>query len=205
MASDPRATHDADYYLSRHFPRDVEEAEWLYESICSLDRYLCELEERRDALLQEAMKRLETSKVIPDPDNCSSTDSFLDQLVSDLAPKLRELAALRAIRLEELELLTNFANEIPTEAQIVSELAESSRQAVSVIPDDPAADHGTADTSELHRALIARLVPRMRSLDDSLRDLAIFVPVWRQGVSQRRALLFRAPAAASIDAQDLFE
>jgi hypothetical protein len=38
------------------------------------------------------------------------------------------------------------------------------------------------------------MVPQLRSLDDYLRDLGIFVPLWRRDITQRRALLLRLAA-----------
>ena len=46
-------------------------------------------------------------------------------------------------------------------------------------------------------AVSGRLMQHVRGLDDSLRDLGAFVPLWRQGISQRRALAFRMTAPES--------
>src|SRR5687768_10227926 len=39
MAKDPRSLHDADYFLSRRFPQDIEEAEWLHATLSRLGDY----------------------------------------------------------------------------------------------------------------------------------------------------------------------
>ena len=44
MASDPRSIHDADYFLSRRFPQDIEEAEWLHSTVARLIEYVERLE-----------------------------------------------------------------------------------------------------------------------------------------------------------------
>ncbi len=36
LANDPRSRHDADYFLSRRFAKDIEESEWLYSSVFEL-------------------------------------------------------------------------------------------------------------------------------------------------------------------------
>jgi hypothetical protein len=46
--------------------------------------------------------------------------------------------------------------------------------------------------------LCAWLLAYVRALDDSLRDLGAFIPIWRQGVSQRRALAFRGARRIDI-------
>jgi hypothetical protein len=50
VSADPRATHDADYYLSKEFPRDIEEAEWLFDSVTRLEHHLRELDRDRPRL-----------------------------------------------------------------------------------------------------------------------------------------------------------
>jgi len=51
MAADPRSLHDADYFLSRRFPQDIEEAEWLHASVDRLQDYLERLEPARSRYL----------------------------------------------------------------------------------------------------------------------------------------------------------
>ena len=40
LAADPRSQHDSDYFLERRFARDVDEAEWLLDSVVALEAYL---------------------------------------------------------------------------------------------------------------------------------------------------------------------
>lgn len=52
VAGDPRSLHDADYYLSRRFPRDIEEAEWLHFSVTRVRQFLeSRIEPRREGAL----------------------------------------------------------------------------------------------------------------------------------------------------------
>ena len=55
VAADPRSMHDADYFLSRKFPRDIEEAEWLYASVQDLRSYLRDIERVRYRRLTEVI------------------------------------------------------------------------------------------------------------------------------------------------------
>ena len=47
LAADPRSTQDSDYFLSRRFPKDIEEAEWLFASVAELATYCRGLEKVR--------------------------------------------------------------------------------------------------------------------------------------------------------------
>jgi hypothetical protein len=196
MAADPRARHDADYYLSRQFPRDVEEAEWLYESVTRLEESTLVLDAKRRTLLTETLQRISRERRIPSRAEWADTGAYLESLVSDFAPSLKEVTALKGIRLEELDLLTNYAHEIPTVSRIIAELYESSLGAIEKLR----AEHNATAVADplakaalkaLHDTLCDRLLPQIRSLDDYLRDLTIFIPLWRRGISQRRALLLK--------------
>jgi hypothetical protein len=198
VAADPRATHDADYYLSKEFPRDIEEAEWLYNSVNEIDEYLRSMEPERTRLLNEVVHTMQVERRIVFEERWAATNAYLDGLIADLTPRLRRVVALRGIRLEELELLTHYANEIPSLCRIVSELYESSIRAIAALEEDSgeaaADDEPAPEVAIIHRSLCDRLIPQMRSLDNCLRDLEVFIPLWRRGISQRRALLLHPPA-----------
>jgi hypothetical protein len=195
MASDPRGSHDADYYLSREFPRDVEESEWLYASVLALDADFREVERERRNLFPTFLERVAGLQRLPDPAEWSPMEGFLRRLGGDFAARLRTILLLRAIRLTELELLSHHATEIPITCRVLIELHESGRQAVGALsfaralPDS--GEVGARLAMLVDATVSARLMPHARALDDSLRDLGAFIPIWRQGVSQRRALAFR--------------
>jgi len=195
VSADPRATHDADYYLSKEFPRDIEEAEWLYDSVTRLEHHLRELDRDRPRLVVDTRRELQKERRVPSRNAWAETDHYLERLVTELTPRLREVIALRGIRIEELELLDHYSTEIPTICRILAELHESCCEALG----DPDSDRTSAATGErdpalLHQKLCDRMVPQLRSLDDYLRDLGIFVPLWRRDITQRRALLLRLAA-----------
>ncbi len=192
VSADPRATHDADYYLSKEFPRDIEEAEWLFDSVTRLEEHLRELDRDRPRLIVDVRQTLQEGSRVPSRERWEETEHYLGRLVTELSPRLREVIALRGIRIEELELLDHYSTEIPTICRILVELHESSCEALGdSSPDQVAATHGENRSLNLHRTLCERMVPQLRSLDDYLRDLGIFVPLWRRDITQRRALLLR--------------
>ncbi len=203
MASDPRARHDADYYLSKQFPRDVEEAEWLYDSVTRLEGVLRAYGVERETLLAEMLQRLIREQRIPPRAEWTDVAGFLDRLVNDLTPKLKDVTALKGIRMEELELITQYATEIQTVSRIVSELYESSVDALNNLQvagePTPLPNRPRQPADTLHFVLCERLTPQLRALEDYLRDLAIFVPLWRRGVSQRRALLLNQTGEAEAN------
>jgi len=65
MAADPRSLHDADYFLSRRFPRDIEEAEWLHVTLVRLKRYLEELDPSRERNLAGRIASLRQDESVP--------------------------------------------------------------------------------------------------------------------------------------------
>jgi len=217
LASDPRASHDADYYLSRQFPRDVEEAEWLYESVTRLEDTLHRFDADRRTLLTETLQRVSRERRIPSRLEWADTDGFLGRLETDLAAQLKDVTGLKGIRLDELDLLNNYSIDIPTVGRIIVELYTSSLEAIEKVGGLSTASsdavHPHADAIEaLQHTLSDRLIPLIRSLDDYLRDLGVFIPLWRRGIGQRRALLLRSteltesgsadPAASPADDAD---
>jgi hypothetical protein len=211
VSADPRATHDADYYLSKEFPRDIEEAEWLYDSVHRLEQHLRALDRDRPRLIVDVRNSLQKHSRVPSREAWAETELYLQRLVTELTPRLREVIALRGIRIEELELLDHYSTEIPTICRILAELHESSCEALGgTTSDAPPPTPDDAQPPELHRTLSDRMVPQLRSLDDYLRDLGIFVPLWRRDITQRRALLLRLagmgdPSMSEPDDSDEFD
>lgn len=193
MASDPRGCHDADYYLSKEFPRDVEESEWLYTSVIALDAEFKTIEAERRRLFPPFLEKVAGRQRIPDPGDWAPMDAFLRFLSSEFTDRLKKILSLRAIRLTELDLLSHHASEMPVNCRLLLELYEAGRQVMLAL------SFGTGHASEsmpqaavVSTTISSRLIPHVRGLDDSLRDLGAFIPLWRQGISQRRALAFRS-------------
>lgn len=192
MASDPRGHHDADYYLSREFPRDVEESEWLYTSVISLDAEFERIESDRRRLFPPFLEGIAGRQRLPEPTDWAPMESFLRFLSTGFTDTLKKILSLRAIRLTELDLLSHHASELPVNCRVLLELYEAGHQILTALSLGDAWPVGSSPhTAAASATVSSRLIPHLRALDDSLRDLGAFIPLWRQGISQRRALAFR--------------
>lgn len=190
MASDPRSLHDAGYFLSRRFRRDVEEAAWLIASVDELDVRLAAFEGRRQRLLRTLLDRLEEADSLPDASELEPAAGFLRALALDLTQRLKEVAALRGIRFAELEVIDRWAYELPAHCHGLLELWQvaSAGRSKSV---------RAAPTWE--EAVRSRSLALLGELDDLLQDLRAFLPIWRRGISDRRALAFRREESGESD------
>ena len=183
MASDPRSFHDSGYFLSRRFRRDIEEAEWLLETVDGLIVGLDAFEARRryefnPAALQSAAGS-SAAEVRP------PAAVFLRDLADQLTPRLKEVVALRGIRFSELEVVDRWASELPILCHVVLELWDiAQRSARDLAPGDS-------------RAALNRARELVLQLDGLLKDLRAFLPLWRNGIVHRRALVFRRTEAES--------
>ena len=194
LAADPRSQHDVDYFLARKFPRDVEEAEWLQTSVGRLERDLSKLNARRHADLGSVIDTMTRSGQLPSSEAWQRLAAFLDTLASDFAPKLKTLAGLRAIRFGELEVLQVHARDLPETCRIVGELYATSSVILHTLTTslgrvESQATHRVA--TDVERALCSRIITRLRVIEDELRDLATFVPLWLSSIVKRRALMLR--------------
>lgn len=191
MANDPRSLHDAGYFLSRRFRRDVEEAAWLIASVDDLDERLAEFEERRQRLVRGLLERLETTQAIPAATELAATAEFLRAIVLDLTQRLKEVAALRGIRFGELEVIDRWAFELPAHCHGLLELWQVAH----------AGRAGEAPEAPSWEAAVrSRSLDLLGKLDDLLQDLRAFLPLWRRGISDRRALAFRREETGDSDA-----
>jgi hypothetical protein len=196
MAADPRSLHDADYFLSRRFPRDIEEAEWLHATLVRLSNYLGDLEKERATRLTEIARRIRRDEAVPPAERWEPTADFLKVLLSGLTPKLKELLALRGIRFHEMEILDRHAFEIPHRCRLVLDLQSTVVEAIEGIKtavgaSQPEKEQGVRDLIHCHAAFGRQIAARMEEIDTVLRDLVAFVPLWIEAVEKRRALLLK--------------
>lgn len=199
MACDPRSLHDADYFLSRRFPRDIDEAEWLHATLVRLGEYMGELEEPRDLRITEIAKVIRRDEIVPSLAVWEPTANFLDVLLSGLTPKLKEVLALRGVRFYEMEILDRHAFEIPHRCLLLLDLHASALEAVEGIKaavgaSQPEKEQGVRDLIWCHAAFGRRIAAQLSEIDTVLRDLVTFVPLWVEAVEKRRALLLRRMA-----------
>jgi hypothetical protein len=195
LAADPRNHHDVDYFIARRFPRDVEESEWLQTSVSGLNRDLARLNERCQAGLGSVIDEMGTSNRLPSPGAMPRLAAFLDALELDFAPKLKTIAGLRAIRFADLEVLLVHARDLPESCRAVGELIATSRVVLDTLTeslggDDSEETHRVA--ADVERTLCLQIITRLRAVEDELRDLTAFIPLWLSCINKRRALLFQA-------------
>lgn len=197
MANDPRSFHDADYFLSRRFPQDLEEAEWLHATVSRLAEFLDRMDPDRARRLNSLAADIAREKSLPVGRSWDQALVFLQELMDSLTPKLREVLALRGIRFYEMEILDRYAFEIPTQCRILIELHATGRRAIEEMKgsfDGSIAEReqSVRDLERCHAAVASRLVELMREIDTELQDLYAFVPIWLDGITKRRALLLKS-------------
>lgn len=196
LAADPRSFHDADYFLSRRFSRDIEEAEWLYASVQELKSFLRDLERIRPGRLTDMISLLRRDPTLPTGRTWEELEEFLSRLADELTPRLHEMLALRGIRFYEMEILDRYAAEIPTKSKVVIELGQTGRKAIEFIKQDlgssaSSKSQNLQDLVNLHAVISRRLGAILGEIDRSLQDLWVFIPIWLQNIVKRRALMLR--------------
>jgi hypothetical protein len=196
MASDPRSVHDADYFLSRRFPQDLEEAEWLHATVGRLAEFLERTDPSRARRLSELRAEVARDKRLPAGRPWERAVEFLKDLIEVLTPKLKEVLALRGIRFYEMEILDRYAVEIPTQCRILIDLQATGRRAVEALErgregSPTERERSRRDVDSCHAIFAARMVELMREIDTELQDLHAFVPIWLDGITKRRALLLK--------------
>ena len=208
MACDPRSVHDADYFLSRRFLSDIEEAEWLHSTVDRLQIYLQRLEQVRPLHLSLLAERMQGDETVPGRQAWEGTAVFLEVLLDGLVHKLREVLALRGVRFHELEILDRYALEIPTRCRMLLELQTAAVGAIERIqatvgPTAEEQAQAARDLQHCHSVFSRRIAGLIVEVDQSLRDLLAFIPLWLTGIERRRALLLRRgteePAQAPLD------
>lgn len=176
LAADPRNSREDDYFSSRRFPKDVEEAEWLHASVVRLCNVVETIERERDAALAQQASKIAKAGRVLDSEQSAATTGYLKALREVLVPKLRELISLKGIRVSEIELLDSHAMTLLQQTAVASELQALGESLVS-----------PADAN----VVSARLVEILQSLNRRVRDIGAFVVVWEKMIAQRRALLLK--------------
>jgi hypothetical protein len=196
MAKDPRSLHDADYFLSKRFPKDIEEAEWLHATLIRLRAYLEKLDQVRGQHLTQPSQQMRSEETLPTRPAWRGSKFFLEILVNGLTPKLKEILPLRGVRFYEMELLDRYATELPTRCRIAIELHEMGTVTAEGMKE--AAGSSRADRAQNVRGQMAcqaaqsrRVSALLDDVDKLLQDHAAFIPRWLEAVEKRRALLLK--------------
>lgn len=196
MAGDPRSLHDADYFLSRRFPQDIEEAEWLHSTVERLRDYLQALEDIHPRHLSQVAETLAQEEALPTRQAWKETAELIDELLKGLTPKLKEVLALRGVRFYEMELLDRHAIEIPTRCRLVTDLYGAGTETIAALKESQGEsrqerEQNVRDLLQAHAVLSRRLSARLSDLDANIRDLLAFLPLWLKSIEKRRALLLK--------------
>lgn len=209
LAADPRSHHDVDYFLARKFPRDVEESEWLQTSVLRLDDELVRLNLSRHADFGSVIDRMARSRRLPSPEAWQHLTGFLDALESEFVPKLTSTVGLRAIRIDELEVLQAHARDLPESCRVVRELHATATATLdaltATVGDGRGRDIDDAAVEVVEGVLCTRIIACLRVVENELRDLATFIPLWLSSIDKRRALMLRPKddAAEDVDRHEL--
>lgn len=190
VANDPRSLFDADYYISRRFPKDVEEAEWLQQTVLRFRDELDRLGSNRDQALEPVIEQLHRHRRLPEERLWQPVALLLERLLEELTPRLTEIIALRGIRYSELEVLERYATEIPTLCRLAGELYATGRESMTTQRANGAPRHAR---QALHAVFSRHLLARLDDIDAHVRDLLTFLPLWQRSLEQRRALLLHSP------------
>lgn len=203
MGADPRSSHDRDYFLSKRFRRDVEEAEWLYQSVSELNRLVQEAARDNANVLEPMVERLTNERWLPGPRSWRVISDCLRRAEA-VAGKLSVVLALHGIRFEELELLHEHARELPLNCRALEVLNRSAREAVTAIKSS-APEHrqgreqAVEALSACHDSFSRQMLSHTRKIHNVLMDLAAFLPIWLGNISKRRSMLLNHDPGAPAE------
>lgn len=185
MAADPRSVHDADYFLSRRFPRDIEEAEWLLATVGRLQGFLGPLLKTRQVRLSEVAAHLRRERRLPAAGDWRRVEDFLATVLDELTAKLHEVLALRGIRFDELEVIDRYSSELPVLCRETLDLYDLATELLREL------EPGSGEATAVNAILARRTAARLQEIEERLQDLVAFLPLWLAGIERRRALMFR--------------
>ncbi len=203
VATDPRSLHDSDYYLSRRFPQEIDEAEWLYATVDQLNRYLQGLGDLWNDQFGALKAQMAADKTIPSLAAWAECAAFLDLLIEGLATKLREVLALAGIRYDEMEPIDNYAFEIPHSCKSLIEVYDLGRAGIDRLKSKrvdsaEARLQSLEDLLAVHEVTSSRMLELMTRIERAIHDLAAYVPLWLDSIEKRRALMLtKNPEEAS--------
>lgn len=194
VSADPRSRHDADYFLSKQFSHDIYEAEWLYSSLLNVMEFVERADHMRSRVLADFVGRLKKEGHVPAPGTWEETKSFVEMLNGRLVPRLKYLIGLPGIRLSEMESLNAYESAIPMHCQALFAVSDLGRAVTDELKDTPGPsrkekEQCVRDLLVCHEVFSRELIRVASLLDRQLKDLAVFLPLWREGLERRRALL----------------
>jgi len=191
LACDPRSHNDADYFLARKFARDVDEAEWLYTSVSRLQEYLHSIPYQTPNIMSTVGERMTKRGSIPSVEEWDEVSGFLNEVIDNLVGRLKMILGLRGIRLSELELLDRHASELPAMCRTLKELYESAHTALTTLEDKQDSNDHKELNRTVNKVFCERMTAIMSTIHGQIRDLSTYLPVWRQCIENRRAMMLK--------------
>ena len=194
VANDPRSLHDSDYYLSRRFHQDIEEAEWLYATVDRLNDYLQSLGDVWTRQLEDLAQRMALERTLPTPKAWAEAEVLLNVLIDGLAPRLKEVLALTGVRFEEMQPLDQHTFDIPHNCKMALEVYSLGRRTIDQLKSEQPAvpefrRQQLEDLLSCHATVCDREVELLTTVQESLHDLLAYVPLWLDAIEKRRALM----------------
>lgn len=204
VASDPRSLHDSDYYLSRRFPREIDEAEWLYASVDHLNRRLQGIVKMWRGPFARFSVLLDQEATVPSEAAWSEMASVLDLLTEGLTTHLQEVLTLSGIRFDEMEPIDHYAYDVPHDGHSLRDTYALARDTIGRLKaragrSFDARRQSVEDLVECHAAFSVRMVELLRRIDRSLHDLSAYVPLWLDSIEKRRALMLTKSPGETFD------
>ena len=202
VASDPRSLHDSDYYLSRRFPREIDEAEWLFSSVDHLNRRLQGIVKMWGGHFNRVTTQLSAEQTVPSAGSWAEMASVLDLVTEGLTTHLQEVLTLSGIRFDEMEPIDHYAYDVPHDCHSLLDTYALARETIDRLKGKAgdsfdARRQSVEDLIQCHAAFSARMVERLRRIDRSLHDLSAYVPLWLDSIEKRRALMLtKSPGEA---------
>jgi len=193
MEGDPRSSHEADYFLSQRFARDVEETEALHEAVSEIRQSLESLGTRGPEAMNRLVERMEgDARLVATAPEWKAALHFLRGMVEELLPGLQSVLVMPGVRYGETKALDRLCRSLAVKALVFLDLEETYRRL------------GTSPLPAIDdlRERLARLLAELRDLHASL---AAFIPAWLANLRQRRALILlpkRDAGAGGEDAPD---
>jgi len=194
VANDPRSRHDADYFLSRRFAQDIDEAEWLYSSVYELHDLAQGLERACSTDLTAVLPRMRRERTIPSEPEWERARTIVDSLVVDLLPKVKEVLGLRGVRLDDMETLEAQASAISADCRSLVEARLVGRELIGQLEGAGGStledwEQSAKDLMTCQRVVSGRMVELLTRLHRHVRDLVKQVATAKAGIEKRRALM----------------
>ncbi len=208
LANDPRSHNDSDYFLSKRFAQEIEESEWLYSSVYELHVFVEGLEKLCSSEFELILEGMRADRMITHSGDWEHLRRLIDVLLEGLTPKLRAVLLHRSIRLNEIEVIDEYAFEIPYQCKALIEVYEAGRELIEEIKSSRGISLTEREQSvdalmSCHLVFSRRMVTYLSGVNETLRDLELFISNWLSAIEKRRCMMLtknpaEIPSPASL-------